>query len=179
MMSDDAGVLSLKRRPLLRASALIVRGDEVLLVKQSKDGVEYWLLPGGAVERGEAITEAVRREVGEETGYKVRVLEPPIGLIESISPDQGRSRHLVHLVYYCRLEAAPSTEPATGTAHVDPTILESKWWSRARLPELVIHPPIHDLLNEWLEYLSVLESQGEEVLPQNLPPLVSTGPRWV
>jgi len=175
MLSDDSGDLSVERRPLLRASALIVRGDEVLLVKQSKGIAEYWLLPGGAVERGEAITEAVGREVREETGYEVRALKPPIGLIESISPDQGRARHLVHLVYYCRLEASS----ATATPQTDLTILESKWWSRAKLPELVLHPPIQDLLHEWLEYFSMLESQDEEVVQQNLPPFVTTGPRWV
>jgi len=46
---------------------------EVLLVKRRD--VPIWVLPGGGVEKGESLSEAVIREVQEETGYLVRVLK--------------------------------------------------------------------------------------------------------
>ena len=54
---------------------LIRRGDELLLVRQAAPGEEQvWSVPGGRVEPGELVTEALVREVREETG--IRVLDP-------------------------------------------------------------------------------------------------------
>ena len=55
-----------RRRPHIRVCALVVRGDTTLLVRQSKGDATYWLLPGGALELGETLEEAVHREVREE-----------------------------------------------------------------------------------------------------------------
>jgi 8-oxo-dGTP diphosphatase len=50
-----------------------VNEDGILLAKHSKKGSDYWVLPGGGLEKGESFAEATRREVLEETGYEVRV----------------------------------------------------------------------------------------------------------
>lgn len=59
------------RRPVtLGARAIIVdAGGRVLLIRHSYVG--GWHLPGGAVDRGESLSEAARREVAEETGLIV------------------------------------------------------------------------------------------------------------
>lgn len=54
-----------------RVGAVIRRGDEVLLIHRHKNGEEYWVLPGGGVEDEEALEEALRREVMEETSLEV------------------------------------------------------------------------------------------------------------
>jgi 8-oxo-dGTP diphosphatase len=61
------------RRNFLIAVALVHRGEEVLLVRQQgpHDAESSWALPGGVVETGELLTEAVVREVMEETGLEI------------------------------------------------------------------------------------------------------------
>ncbi|MFF2898717.1 NUDIX hydrolase [Streptomyces sp. NPDC057966] len=52
---------------------IVRRGDEVLLVREGlgADGEMLWSLPGGGVEDGELMHEALRRELREETGLLV------------------------------------------------------------------------------------------------------------
>lgn len=59
----------------LCAGAVIFDGDgRLLLVRRRHDpGSGLWSLPGGRVEPGESVADAVRREVREETGLDVRV----------------------------------------------------------------------------------------------------------
>ncbi|MBI4234655.1 MAG: NUDIX hydrolase [Chloroflexi bacterium] len=60
--------------PKLVAAAIIVRDGRVLLVQRNNNpGMGLWALPGGYVNRGEAIEEAVCRETLEETGLAVKV----------------------------------------------------------------------------------------------------------
>jgi 8-oxo-dGTP diphosphatase len=60
----------------VRVSAAILRpGDEILVVSESRRGMQCVNLPGGAPETGETLEEAVIREIREETGYEVTPTE--------------------------------------------------------------------------------------------------------
>jgi 8-oxo-dGTP diphosphatase len=59
-----------------RVCAAIIRDGSILMVRHRHDGREYWTLPGGGVEPGETLEQAVLREVYEETGLHARVLSP-------------------------------------------------------------------------------------------------------
>jgi mutator protein MutT len=61
-------------RPVLGAAAVVMHDGRVLLIRrgQAPDAGE-WSIPGGAVELGESVEAALRRELREETGLEIAV----------------------------------------------------------------------------------------------------------
>lgn len=90
-------------RPYVGIGAVIVVDGKVVLIKRGHEPLAgRWSLPGGAVELGETVQEAVAREMLEETGLEVRV-GPPIEVFDRIlRDDDGRVRyHFVLIDYLC------------------------------------------------------------------------------
>lgn len=90
-------------RPVVGVGGVVVRAAAVLLVRRAAEPLRgQWSLPGGVVELGETLEEAVVRELSEETGLEVRVLEL-VEAFDRITRDPtGRSRyHYVLLDYLC------------------------------------------------------------------------------
>ena len=88
--------------PRIRVSAILRWQGRVLLCRQEKPGKEYWLLPGGGVDGGETLIEALRRELREELGVEADVqFEGPVAVVDSIAPKLRRSRdkHVVHIIF--------------------------------------------------------------------------------
>ncbi len=92
------------QRPYLAVSAAIFRNSNVLVVRRARNpALNLYTLPGGAVELGESLTDAVVREVREETSLSIE----PVTLAghrEVIARDaQGRiERHFVILCFAAR-----------------------------------------------------------------------------
>ena len=91
-------------RPYLAVSAAIIRNGKVLVVRRArKPALNLYTLPGGAVELGETLHEAVTREVREETALAIE----PIALAGTrdviVRDAQGRiERHFVILCFAAR-----------------------------------------------------------------------------
>jgi 8-oxo-dGTP diphosphatase len=58
----------------MRAAAVVIDGDSVLLVERVRDGRRYYLFPGGTVEPGETAERAAIRECFEELGLEVEII---------------------------------------------------------------------------------------------------------
>jgi ADP-ribose pyrophosphatase YjhB (NUDIX family) len=92
------------QRPFLAVSAAIMRDGKVLTVRRArKPALNLYTMPGGVVEIGETLHEAVMREVREETGLEIW----PVALAgyrEAIQRDaQGKiERHFVILCFAAR-----------------------------------------------------------------------------
>jgi len=101
--SDDR---TFPARPILGVGALILDGESILLIERGKEPFKgYWSIPGGAVETGERLEEALIREVQEETGLIVQV-ERLVEIFERIIPDTISDRtkhHYVLIDSICRV----------------------------------------------------------------------------
>ena len=86
-------------RPIVGIGIVILRGDEVLLIRRGKPPRQgQWSLPGGAQKTGETVFDAARREVREETGLAVEILGL-VDVVDSIERDEaGRARYHFTLV---------------------------------------------------------------------------------
>src|SRR5262249_55272298 len=88
--------------PRLRVSAVLRWEGRVLLCRHEKPGRgEYWLLPGGGVNGGESLVEALRRELEEEVAIgEDLTFEGPVAVVDSIAPKQPLvGRHVVHVIF--------------------------------------------------------------------------------
>ena len=91
-------------RPVLGVGALIFDGDRILLVQRGNEPYKgWWSLPGGGVETGERLEAAILREVREETGLAVEIVQLAT-IFERLMPDvEGRCEyHYVLIDYECR-----------------------------------------------------------------------------
>jgi ADP-ribose pyrophosphatase YjhB (NUDIX family) len=87
-------------RPQLATSAVIFRDDEILLVQRAKEpGRGRYSLPGGRVEWGETVAQALHREIAEETGLTVELIQ--LAGIREVLP-RAANGHFVVLSYAAR-----------------------------------------------------------------------------
>ena len=74
-------------QPELCVGGIAVRNGELLLIQRGRGAsIGEWSIPGGRVEFGETMVEAVKREIAEETGLDVEVREF-VGWVERRSAD--------------------------------------------------------------------------------------------
>src|SRR5262245_43417567 len=85
-------------RPILGVGAVIVEGDQVLLIRRGQEPLlGRWSIPGGVVEAGETLREAAMREALEETGLDIEAGEL-LEVFESIVPGAEARKSQYHYV---------------------------------------------------------------------------------
>lgn len=96
-------------RPELAVGAIVVEHGALLMVRRAQaPALGRWSVPGGRVEHGEMLTDALVREVREETGLEV-VPGELAGWVERV----GEGHHFVILDFFARV-AATSAAPIPG-----------------------------------------------------------------
>lgn len=112
--------------PLVGLGAVVVMDGNILLILRGRPPYEgLWSLPGGKLNMGETIEEALRREVAEETGLSIEVGNLA-GVVESIDPE-GRF-HYVILDYFATVSG--------GQLEAGDDASDARWVSLQDLAEL-------------------------------------------
>jgi len=116
--------------PFVGVGAVIVHESRVLLIRRGTPPLlGEWSLPGGVLECGETLREAVVREAREETGLTIESGEM-LGVYERVIRDeQGRVRyHYVLIDFLCR--------PVSGDLKAASDAADVRWFTRNELPAL-------------------------------------------
>ena len=143
-MSD---IRAYPERPYLAVSAAIFRDGKVLIVRRTRPPAQnIFTLPGGAVETGETLTQAVVREVKEETALDIEPVALA-GFREVILPDKtGRvERHFVVLCFAAHYRA--------GTATPNEELAELRWVDPAEVSQLRTTEGLAEIIAEAVEKL--------------------------
>jgi 8-oxo-dGTP diphosphatase len=93
-------------KPVVGVGGVVIARDEALLIRRGSEPLkDQWSIPGGTLELGETLCDGVARELREETGIEVKVLEL-IEVFERVFPsDNGDPKnpryHFVIVDYLC------------------------------------------------------------------------------
>ncbi|MEM3956177.1 MAG: NUDIX hydrolase [Candidatus Bathyarchaeia archaeon] len=118
--------------PLVGVGAVVCADGKILLIRRANEpGKGLWSIPGGLVEVGERIVDAVKREVEEETGIKVEVGRL-IDVVENIIFD-GDGRVKFHYILI-DFEAKPVSEKLE--IKPSPEVLEARWFTPEEIKNL-------------------------------------------
>jgi ADP-ribose pyrophosphatase YjhB (NUDIX family) len=136
--------------PRIRVSAILRWRGRVLLCRHEKGGNERWLLPGGGVNSGESLVQALQRELAEEIGIvgfgDELPIEGPVAIVDSISPERSfPSKHVVHIIFAGDLSG---TSLEAVTSH-DAAVRGHRLFDRMELDGVALHPPIQRFLRRW------------------------------
>jgi 8-oxo-dGTP diphosphatase len=113
--------------PVVAVGVIIRRDDQIVLIRRAKEpSAGRWTFPGGAIELGESLQEAARREAWEETGLLVDVGEVAAVVDNVLRDNAGRVQyHYVIVDFFAR--------PVGGSLQPDTDVSEARW---ARLSDL-------------------------------------------
>jgi 8-oxo-dGTP diphosphatase len=95
------GKLDLQAQPILAVDAIIRYRDEgfVLIKRRFSPFQGFWALPGGIVNYGEAVPDALKREIKEETNLNIEIIR----LIDIYSnPNRDPRGHVISICYLCK-----------------------------------------------------------------------------
>jgi ADP-ribose pyrophosphatase YjhB (NUDIX family) len=107
MMSEGMRPLSARNS----AKAIVLHEGKILVNRCASRFGDYYALPGGGQHTGEMLSETVKRELLEETGYSVTPMRLS-GIYERIS--EGRrdgNSHKIYFIFLCRLDGTERNAP--------------------------------------------------------------------
>jgi 8-oxo-dGTP diphosphatase len=133
--------------PRIRVSAVLAWRGQVLLCRHEKGEKAYWLLPGGGVNSGESLVDALHRELAEEIGIEEDIpVEGPVCIVDSIAPKRSlTSKHVVHIIFAGDL----SGRSLEAVRSDDAAVRGHRLFALDELDSIVMHPPLQRFLRRW------------------------------
>jgi 8-oxo-dGTP diphosphatase len=120
------------------------REIEILLMHYRYNGHDVYALPGGNPDRGETLTQTLKRELMEELGIEITI-DSMVLCGEVIQPEQKDD--VLHPVFWGQIQAnEPTLNPAQTTA------LVVVWKPVTALKSLNLYPNVGDELHRWFVF---------------------------
>lgn len=141
----------------IRVAAIIIENNKILLIAHQKDNAVYWLLPGGGVNPGESLEEALKRELKEELDIYVNVKDVAL-ICDSIAPDN--SKHILNICFFCSYNAG------NYLLNHEQRLYSFAFYEVEALDKLQIFPPIKNELKEILQGLKNYIYHGKKWVNQ-------------
>lgn len=132
----------------IRVSGIIIEDNSILLIAHKKDGQVYWLLPGGGLEFGESLEEALKREFHEELNIQIK-LNSLAMVCDSIDPEG--ERHILNICFNCSYESGYYRLGSDKRLH------NYSFFTIDELEEISMYPPINEALK------SIMKKENKEI----------------
>jgi 8-oxo-dGTP diphosphatase len=128
------------RRPIIGVGGVIFDGARVLLARRNQDpGKGEWSLPGGAVELGEKVVDALKREIKEEAGIIVEI-GGLVRVLDRIVYDQAKKVRFHYVIAdYWGWRVAGELQPASD-------ISDTRFVTLTALREMRVHPEVEETI---------------------------------
>ena len=134
------------RFPVVAASAVVLREGQILMIRRSNEPNKgMWSIPGGRVELGETVYEAVQREVFEECNIEIEILRLLNVGDNIIQDDEGRVKY-----HYILVDFLAEYKCGEITAQSDAE--EYRWVTTKELHRLDIAPQLRTLLMQTMSH---------------------------
>jgi ADP-ribose pyrophosphatase YjhB (NUDIX family) len=164
---------------------VVIHRNRALLIRRGHEPLKgEWSIPGGLLEVGEELAEAVRRELREETGLEVDPLEIVAAFDRIMREGRRVKYHFVIIDYVCRLKR--------GRLRPGSDVVDARWVRREDLPQYHLTPMATRVILKSFEFFRmkrrlmarsrqsaegpILERSG--VYPcKNMQPLAARRPR--
>ena len=131
------------RNPRPTATALVLYRQKLLLVRRARPPFKgWWDLPGGFIDRGESSETAVKRELEEETGLKIKI-KKLFGIYPGTYPSAREPFYILSIVYLA--------ESKTQSLKALDDVAESRWFAKKDLPRRIAFDSNRKVINDLLK----------------------------
>ena len=127
----------------VRVGGILIQNGEILLIAHKKGNDVYWLVPGGGVDYGESLSEALIREFTEELNIEIIVNDL---VLVSDSIDPSGDRHIINIFFLCEYSKG---EFMLGN---ELRLYDFKFFKREEIRNIKLFPPINN------ELISIMEN---------------------
>jgi len=129
-------------RPICAVGVVVRKDGCVLLIQRAKPPrMGEWAIPGGAIELGETVREAARREVREECGIEIQI----DGLVEDFDIIERDESGRVQF-HYAIFEMAGSY--AQGELSISDEVMDTRWVSLKNLSDYALRPKTIEIIRK-------------------------------
>ena len=126
-------------RPRVRVAGIVIQKNSILLIQHIKNEKKYWLVPGGGVDWGESLEEALIREYKEETNLDIEVKDF-LFFSETISPD--KNKHVINLYFLVKIKNDSETMKIGNETNLS----DLKYVSKEEIQNIKLYPNIKEQL---------------------------------